>query len=78
VYQAIRPSFVLIQTQAPGVDGKTEHGLGSGVVVDDRGMLEAIVARHHWWTGRSRFAAADLDLSYPGEVRVRAAATQAA
>ena len=25
VYQAIRPSFVLIQTQAPGANGKTEH-----------------------------------------------------
>ena len=39
VYQAIRPSFVLIQTQAPGANGKTEHGLGSGVVVDDRGDI---------------------------------------
>jgi S1-C subfamily serine protease len=39
VYQAIRPSFVLIQTQAPGANGKIEHGLGSGVVVDDRGDI---------------------------------------
>src|SRR6266487_1740752 len=39
VYQAIRPSFVLIQTQAPGANGKTDHGLGSGVIIDDRGDI---------------------------------------
>ena len=38
-FQAIRPSFVLIQTHAPGADGKQENGLGSGVVIDDRGDI---------------------------------------
>jgi len=39
VYQAIQPSFVLIQTRGPDTSGKREHGLGSGVVVDDRGDI---------------------------------------
>jgi S1-C subfamily serine protease len=39
VYQAIRPSFVLIQTHGPSADGNQENGLGSGVVVDDRGDI---------------------------------------
>lgn len=39
VYQAIQPSFVLIQTRAPGAGGQQENGLGSGVVIDDRGDI---------------------------------------
>ena len=39
VYQVIRPSLVLIQTEAPGENGKGEHGLGSGVVIDDFGDI---------------------------------------
>jgi len=39
VYQAIWPSLVLIQTQAPGADGKVEDGLGSGVIIDDFGDI---------------------------------------
>ena len=39
VYQAIQPSFVLIQTDAPGAGDKRDHGLGSGVVIDDRGDI---------------------------------------
>ena len=39
VYQAIQPSFVLIQTHSPGTDGKQENALGSGVVIDDRGDI---------------------------------------
>jgi S1-C subfamily serine protease len=39
VYQAIQPSFVLIQTHAPGADSKQENGLGSGVVIDDQGDI---------------------------------------
>jgi S1-C subfamily serine protease len=39
VYQQIQPSLVLIQTQAPGAQGKVENGLGSGVVIDDRGDI---------------------------------------
>jgi len=36
VYQAIRPSFVLIQVQVPGSNGDIDRGLGSGVVISDR------------------------------------------
>jgi len=39
VYRVIQPSLVLIQTQAPGVNGKLEHGLGSGIVIDDSGDI---------------------------------------
>jgi len=39
VYQAIRPSFVLIQVEEPGADGKTENGIGSGVIIDDMGDI---------------------------------------
>ena len=39
VYQAIRPSLVLIQTDAPDANGEAEHGVGSGVVIDDRGDI---------------------------------------
>jgi len=39
VYQAIRPSLVLIQTDQPEKDGKPQHGLGSGVVIDDQGDI---------------------------------------
>jgi S1-C subfamily serine protease len=39
VYQAIQPSLVLIQTEAPDANGKIDHGLGSGVVIDDRGNI---------------------------------------
>jgi S1-C subfamily serine protease len=44
VYQAIQPSLVLIQTQMPGPNGEAGHGLGSGVVIDDRGDI--LTARH--------------------------------
>jgi S1-C subfamily serine protease len=39
VYDAIQPSLVLIQTQAPGEDGEEENGLGSGVVINDSGDI---------------------------------------
>ena len=39
VYQAIQPSLVLIQTDAAGTSGDVDHGLGSGVVIDDRGDI---------------------------------------
>lgn len=39
VYAVIRPSIVFIQTQSPGADDTEENGLGSGVVVDDRGDI---------------------------------------
>ncbi len=39
VYQAIRPSLVLIQVKVPGKDGKVDNQLGSGVIIDDRGNI---------------------------------------
>ncbi len=39
VYQAIRPSLVLVQTVGQELNGKVDHGLGSGVVIDDRGDI---------------------------------------
>jgi len=38
-FQAIQPSFVLIQTKGLGTDGTQSKGLGSGVVIDDRGDI---------------------------------------
>jgi S1-C subfamily serine protease len=39
VYQAIRPSLVLIQTEAPGAKGEVDNGVGSGVVINDSGDI---------------------------------------
>ncbi|HTP08535.1 MAG TPA: trypsin-like peptidase domain-containing protein [Anaerolineae bacterium] len=39
VYQIIQPSLVLIQTRTRGIDGKDEHSLGSGVVINDSGNV---------------------------------------
>ncbi len=39
VYQVIQPSLVLIQTQTGGGNSEVEDGLGSGVVIDDRGDI---------------------------------------
>jgi S1-C subfamily serine protease len=39
VYQVIRPSLVLIQTDSQGKAGGAEHGLGSGVIIDDAGDI---------------------------------------
>jgi len=39
VYQAIRPSLVLIQTDTKGKDNNVEHNLGSGVIIDDSGDI---------------------------------------
>jgi len=39
VYEAIRPSLVLIQTQTPDENGEDENGLGSGVVINDSGDI---------------------------------------
>jgi len=39
VYQVIRPSLVLIQTESKDENGETQHGLGSGVVIDQAGDI---------------------------------------
>jgi S1-C subfamily serine protease len=39
VYQTIQPSLVLIESHAPGSQGKGINSLGSGVIIDDRGDI---------------------------------------
>jgi S1-C subfamily serine protease len=39
VYQAIRPSLVFIQTEALDEQGEAGQGVGSGVVINDRGDI---------------------------------------
>jgi len=39
VFQIIHPSFVLIQTEEHDKKGKLEHGVGSGVIVNDNGDI---------------------------------------
>ena len=39
VFQVIQPSLILIQTQITGANGNAERGLGSGVVINDRGDI---------------------------------------
>ena len=39
VYQIIQPSLVLIQTKLQDTAGKAESGLGSGVIIDERGDI---------------------------------------
>jgi S1-C subfamily serine protease len=39
VYQVIRPSLVLIQTKSTHANSEADYGLGSGVVVDDKGDI---------------------------------------
>ncbi len=44
VYQIIRPSLVLIETEGLSASGRNEEGLGSGVVIDDAG--DVLTALH--------------------------------
>jgi S1-C subfamily serine protease len=39
VYQVVLPSLVLIQSQILDASGRTENGLGSGVVINDNGDI---------------------------------------
>jgi S1-C subfamily serine protease len=39
VYQIIAPSVVQIKSSTLGVDGKTENGSGTGVIIDDSGSI---------------------------------------
>jgi len=38
-FQVVQPSLVLIQTKGPDIEGEQDTGLGSGVVVTDRGEV---------------------------------------
>lgn len=39
VYEIIHPSLVRINVRLPGTGGKTENGLGTGIVISDRGII---------------------------------------
>lgn len=39
VFEVIRPSLVFIETQTSDEDGKGGHGVGSGVIINDRGDI---------------------------------------
>jgi S1-C subfamily serine protease len=39
VYQVIQPSLVLIDTERNGNGGEVDHGLGSGVIINDNGDI---------------------------------------
>jgi len=39
VYQMIQPSLVLIQTDSDGANGEVDHGLGSGVIINEQGAI---------------------------------------
>lgn len=39
VYRVIQPSLVLIEAQSTGADGKVEHSVGSGVIINDQGDI---------------------------------------
>jgi S1-C subfamily serine protease len=39
VYQVIQPSLVLIETERAGENGRLDQGLGSGVVINNRGEI---------------------------------------
>jgi hypothetical protein len=53
-------------------------GHASGVDVGEDGAMASVIGRQHWWSGRYRLPAADVDLSHSGEIRARSVATQAA
>ena len=58
-------------------DGR-DAGHLAGVVLGNQGAVESVIGRHHWWTGRYRAAAADLDLSHPAEIRITTVGSRAA
>ncbi len=39
VFQIIQPSLVLIQTEGRNANGKPDHGLGTGVIINDSGDI---------------------------------------
>lgn len=58
-------------------DGR-DAGHLAGVVLGAQGAIESVIGRQHWWTPRYRAAAADSDLSFPGEIRTKSAGSRAA
>ncbi len=60
------------------IKGGRHAGHLAGVVVNDQAILAAAVGKQHWWTGRYRLAASDLDFSQSGEIRTGASGSRAA
>jgi hypothetical protein len=58
--------------------GGRHSGHLAGVVVGDQATLAAAIGKQHWWTGRYRLPASDLDFSQPGEIRTGASGSRAA
>lgn len=57
--------------------GAREAARLTGAEVNDKGVLQALFGKSHWWTKRHRFAASALDFSAPGLVRLREVASAA-
>jgi hypothetical protein len=60
------------------IKGGRPSGHLAGVVVDDQAILATAVGKQHWWTGRFRLPASDLDFSQSGEIRAGASGSRAA
>jgi hypothetical protein len=60
------------------VRDRREFAKLGGAVLGDGGSVQAVIGRQHWWTKRVRFAAAELDFTTPGEIRIGAARPVAA
>ncbi|HSB01450.1 MAG TPA: trypsin-like peptidase domain-containing protein [Anaerolineae bacterium] len=57
VYKIIQPSLVWIESDSPGVDGKTETGLGTGVIINQNGdILTALHVVDHATSIKVAFA----------------------
>ena len=70
---------VLVGHAARIIRADREVGRVTGLdVTVGTGELEAVVGRRSWWTRRFVVRATDVDLSVPGEVRIKGATTQAA
>lgn len=78
VAAAASPTETFLLSRSVRVNrGGHQAGHVVGLTVSDLGALETIIGRQHWWSGRFRVAASDLELSQPGEVRT-GVATRAA
>lgn len=76
---ASAPAEPILLSRSVRVVRQGKHaGHAAGVVVGERGAMEAAIGRQRWWTGRYRLPAADVDLSHPGEIRAGAVSSRAA
>ncbi|MCC7416740.1 MAG: hypothetical protein IT176_06310 [Acidobacteria bacterium] len=78
--EAPAPAHMLMLTDSTRVMRRGRQiGRLSGIELSpETGAIVAIVGRQHWWNRRFHLPAAGLDFSVAGEIRVGAAASQAA